>query len=108
MITIDGKLILGVLLIKYTAPKYKILKQYNYAFEYLDMFNKMPVIDIKTKSELPPELIKGSGMPVLGIVFVVTDTFITTCIATKKTMPDASKQENKSGEFIAIFIPLHI
>ena len=47
-----------------------------YPFEYLEIFNKIPVSVINTISEVPPALINGRGTPVLGMVFVITETLI--------------------------------
>ena len=46
--------------------------------EYLDIDKIIPISNICSMSEVPPELKNGRDIPVFGIVFVTTAMFIAT------------------------------
>ena len=60
------------------------------------MAYKIPIDAIVMMREVFPELIKGKGKPVGGILPLTTSAFITVCIPYTSVIPDAVKKEKKS------------
>jgi hypothetical protein len=74
----------------------------------LAIFTRIPIPIIENSNDDPPELIKGNGMPFVGILPDTTAMLIAACSPNITVIPSPKKNPNMSLAACIIFNPCHI